>query len=454
MTNKEIWETVLSQIQFSVSRANFAAWFGETKIKTINKGRVVVSVKNSFAKEWLKNKYYSLILKILREIDSSITAIDFSINEESEGKVKIEKTKKDFKKITPNQLSLDGIETDKKTNLNPRYTFDNFVVGRFNELAQAAAWAVAENPSGVYNPLFIYGNVGLGKTHLLQATGNKIVDNFKNKNVKYISSEGFVTSIIESIKNREISSLKNSLKKIEVLILDDVQFFSGKEKSQEEFYHIFNLFYQQQKQIILSSDRPPKSIPALQERLRSRFEGGMIIDIGIPDYETRLAILKEKIAEKNISLGNDVLEYIASVVRKNIREMEGILNKLVFYKKLNNKEPDIETTKKMLSGLTNNKKMQTSFKKIIKTIGEFYDLPEKDLLIKSRRKEIVKPRQIAMFLLKEELKESYSSIGRRFGGKDHTTIMYACSKIKKEIKEDDDFFTEINLIKQRLYNVN
>ncbi len=455
MTNKEIWETVLSQIQFNVSKANFATWFGNTKIKENKNGKVLVSVKNSFVKEWLNSKYKALILKILREVDKKITSIDFIVEEENKNSENLsEKSKKRGDLPNENQLPLNGIVTDKKTNLNPKYTFDNFVVGRFNELAQAAAWAVAENPDGSYNPLFIYGNVGLGKTHLLQATGNKIADRFKNKNIRYISSESFVTNIVEAIKNREISKFKENLKKIEVLILDDVQFFSGKEKSQEEFYHIFNLFYQQQKQIILSSDRPPKSIPALQERLRSRFEGGMIVDIGTPDYETRLAILKEKTTEKNISLKDDVLEYIASVVRTNIREMEGVLNKLVFYKKINNKEPNIETAKKMLSGIITSKKKKTNFKKIIKTISDFYDLPEKELLAPTRKKEVVKPRQVAMFLLKEELKETYSSIGRKFGGKDHTTIMYACSKIEKEIKENDDFYTEINLVKQRLYNLN
>lgn len=450
MSNEELWQSVLAQIQFSVSRANFATWFRNTRIFSKENGKVIISVENSFSKEWLANKYYSLILKILRNLDKEIKALEFTINPEKNTFQTTHSLEKE--KIGISQLPFQELVVDQSTNLNPRYTFDNFVVGRFNELAQAAAWAISENPGAVYNPLFIYGGVGLGKTHLLQATGNRILELFPGKKVKYIPCERFVSGVVEAIKNRKINSFKKKLREVDILIMDDVQFFGGKEKSQEEFYHIFNLLHQSQKQIILSSDRSPKAIPALQERLRSRFEGGMIADIGIPDFETRVAILKAKCSEKKTQLDQEILEYIASYIKNNIRDMEGALNRLIFYKKTNNQNPNIELAKKFLTNLVYTPKKKTTFKKIIQTISEFYDLTEKELLKNTRRKEIVKPRQIAMYLLREELNESFPSIGRKFGGKDHTTAIYACSKITKQIEEDDELLSEINLIRQRLYS--
>ncbi|RLC36558.1 MAG: chromosomal replication initiator protein DnaA [Candidatus Nealsonbacteria bacterium] len=454
MTNEELWQAVLAQVQFTVSRANFATWFRNTKIVSNEKGKVLISVPNSFAKEWLSNKYHSLILKILRSLDKEIKVIDFVVDSKNSPLLKTKSSSR-LKKAVPigePQLQFQEFKIDQKTNLNPRYTFDNFVVGGFNELAHAAAWAVSENPGAVYNPLFIYGGVGLGKTHLLQATGNRIVSLFPEKKVKYTTAESFISGIVEAIRNQEIEELKKKLRKIDVLIMDDVQFFAGKEKTQEEFFHIFNSLYQTQKQIILSSDRPPNAIPAIEERLRSRFEGGMIADIGIPDFETRIAILKAKCEEKDINLSQEVLEYIASNIQKNIREMEGALNRLVIFYKINQKIPNLEVAKKLLRSLIISPKKSTSFKKIIKVVASFYDLEEKELLLPTRRKEIVKPRQIAMYLLRQELKESYPSIGRRFKGKDHTTAIYACEKITKQLEEDDNLLTEINLIRQRLYN--
>jgi len=450
MNTEELWQAVLAQVQFNVSRANFATWFRNTKIVEVKNGKAIISVENTFSKEWLTNKYSSLILKILRNLNKEIKSLEFVVN--SHPTSKISKVKQEPEVLEESQLSFQEFILDTKTGLNPRYTFDNFVVGSFNELAHAAAWAVSENPGFSYNPLFIYGGVGLGKTHLLQATGNRISELFPEKKIKYTQAERFITSIVDAIKNHNIGEFKKSLIDIDVLIIDDVQFFAGKEKSQEEFFHIFNTLYQSQKQIILSSDRSPKSIPALEERLRSRFEGGMIADISTPDFETRMAILKTKCEEKNINLTTNILEYIASHIVNNIRELEGALNRLLVFQKINNKPPDLNTTKKLLENLIHPVKKSVSFQKIIKTVSSFYDLTEKDLLLDTRRKEIVKPRQIAMYLLREELNESYPAIGRKFGGKDHTTIIYACEKIKKELKQNDNLLTEINLIKQRLYN--
>lgn len=455
MNNDELWQAVLAQIQFNVSRANFATWFRNTEILSKDKGEISISVENSFSKEWLGNKYAPLILKILRSLDRDAKSVEFRVvPKKASGLPVIKETTKreEGKERGGPQLPFQEFTLDAKTNLNPRYTFDNFVVGGFNELAHAAAWAVSENPGFVYNPLFIYGGVGLGKTHLLQATGNRITELSPKRKIKYAPSERFLSSIVEAIRNRNIGELKKSFKEIDVLIIDDVQFFAGKEKSQEEFFHIFNFLYQSQKQIILSSDQPPKAIPSLEHRLRSRFEGGMIADIGAPDFETRLAILKAKCEEKNVELNPKVMEYIASAVKNNIREIEGALNRLIVFQKINDKAPSPEIAKKLLESLITRPRRTTNFRKIIQVISNLYDLTEKDLLSTARQKEIVKPRQIAMYLLREELKESYPAIGRRFGGKDHTTVIYAWEKISRELKSNDNLLAELDLIRQRLYS--
>jgi len=303
-----------------------------------------------------------------------------------------------------------------------------------------------------YNPLFIYGGVGLGKTHLIQAIGNKIAKTSSEKRIKYISSEKFISGVVSSIKNHNIEDFKNNHRKIDVLIIDDIQFLAGKEKTQEEFFHIFNTLYEKNKQIVLSSDRPPKAISNLEERLRSRFEGGMIADISLPDYETRLAILKVKSQEKNISLTDDVLGYISSNIKENIRELEGALNRLIAYQKINNLTPDLSVAKTLLKHIIAAPLKMVNSKKIIQVVAEFYDLKEKDIIAISRKKEIVMPRQIAMYLSRDLLNYSFPFIGKKFGGKDHTTAIHAYEKILKEVKENEKLSEEIGLIKQRLYS--
>ncbi|HUS48842.1 MAG TPA: chromosomal replication initiator protein DnaA, partial [Candidatus Paceibacterota bacterium] len=350
------------------------------------------------------------------------------------------------------QLEFQEFRISKETNLNPRYMFSSFIVGPFNELPHAAAYAITENPGFIYNPLFIYGGVGLGKTHLMQAVGNEIVKKFKKKKVKYIPSEKFTSEVVSSIKNHQMDSFKAKYRAIDVLIIDDVQFLAGKEKTQEEFFHIFNVLYENNKQIVISSDSPPKAIRALTERLRSRFEGGMIADIGIPDLETRIAILKTKAQEKKVAFGEEIYQYIASTIQKNIRELEGALNRLIVYQKMNNQQPDLETVKTLLKNLLSAPTKIVTPKKIIQKVAEFYDLKENNILDSSRKKEIVRPRQIAMYLLREELKSSFPFIGRKFRGKDHTTAIHSYKKILEEIKKDKKFEEEINLLKERIFN--
>jgi len=450
MNNLELWQSVLAQMQFHISKANFATWFQNTEIVSKESEKIIISVPNAFSKEWLSNKYNKLILKTLHDIDESIKDLEFVIKPQSAKntppKITIEnETREDA------QLKFEEFKINKETNLNPRYTFTSFVVGSFNELAHAAALAVADNPGFTYNPLFIYGGTGLGKTHLIQAIGNRISDEAKKKKVKYISSEKFVSSIISAIRTNTMESFKASLAPIDVLILDDIQFIAGKNKSQEEFFHVFNSLYEKNKQIILSSDRPPNAIAELEDRLRSRFEGGMIADVSLPDYETRLVILKTKLQEKNMALPEDVLDYIAANVKKNIRELEGALNKILIYNKIN-QELTIETVKKLLRGFVFSPFDVANYKKIIETVAKFYNLEEKNLFDPTRRKEIVKPRQVAMFLLRKELKYSFPAIARKFGGKDHTTAIYAYKKILQENEENNKLTEELNLIKQRIYS--
>ena len=451
MINEELWQAVLAQIQFNISKVNFATWFKNTKIISNKDGEIVITTPNSFSKEWLSNKYNDLIFKILKGLDNQMKTVNYIIQPENPKLKSLKHFKKHNIEVSPNQLDFEEFNINSKTNLNPKYDFDNFIVGSFNEVAHAAAWAVAQNPGFTYNPLFIYGGVGLGKTHILQASGNFVAENFPEKKIKYSRTGQFVFDIVRAIRNHEIENLKMELCKIDVLIIDDVQFLAGKEKTQEEFFEIFNALYEVNKQIVISSDRQPKAIPALAERLRSRFEGGMIADISFPDFETRVAILKAKAEQKEINLSNDVLEYVASNIQTNIREMEGALNRLLIYKKLNNKNCDLETTKKLLHNLIVSPSFSTNSKKIIQTVSQFYDLKEGALLDQTRRKEIVKPRQIAMYLLRTELKESFPLIGRKFKDKDHTTVIYACKKIEAEVEKNINLMTEINLIRQRLY---
>jgi len=448
MTNEELWQTVLAQVQLNISQANFATWFKETGITSQKEGEVVISVPNTFAKEWFEQKYNKSIFKILHDLSAEIKNVRYDVGK-TEFKIA---TRRNFQSLPDvGQLEFQEFKTDKETNLNPKYTFENFIVGPFNELPHAAASAVAQKPGQIYNPLFLYGGVGLGKTHLLQAIGNEILKTSPKKKIQYIPSEKFTAGVVVSIKNHGMEEFRLKHRAIDVLIIDDIQFLAGKEKTQEEFFHTFNALYEKGKQVILSSDRPPKSIPALTERLRSRFEGGMIADISYPDFESRVAILKTKCQERKIEFSDEVLSYIASNIQKNIRELEGALNRLTAYQKMNNQPITIDSVKSLLKNLISTPNKMVSPKRIIQTVADFYDLKEREILSESRKKEIVRPRQIAMFLLRNELKNSFPFIGRKFGGKDHTTAIYAFEKIKKETEGNGKLLDEINSIKQHIY---
>ncbi|MBI2642025.1 MAG: chromosomal replication initiator protein DnaA [Candidatus Wildermuthbacteria bacterium] len=448
-TKEELWQATLAQLQFQISQANFATWLKNTYILAKKGGEIVVSVPNNFSKEWLENKYNKLIFKIIRSLDTEVREVNYTVER---GAFTKEAAAPAPLATEETQLGFQALSVDKATNLTSRYNFDNFVVGPFNELAHAATLAVTKNPGSVYNPLFIYGGTGLGKTHLLQASGNRVGQDFSDKKIRYVSSERFTTGVVSAIRNHTMDSFRASYRDLDVLILDDVQFLAGKDKTQEELFHTFNTLYERGKQIIFSSDRPPKAIAALEERLRSRFEGGMIADISAPDFETRLAILKNKTQEKTLPLGDDVLEYIASHIQRNIRELEGAVNRLVAFHKLNNSLPTVIEAKNLLKSVIQSPSRFATPRRVVQVVAEFYDIKEKDILAPSRKKEVVKPRQIAMYLLREELKSSYPFIGKRFGGKDHTTAIYSCEKIGKELQESEGFAEEVALIRQRIYS--
>ena len=454
----ELWKAALGEIELQVSRANFKTWLQNTSIVDKKDGVVTIAVPNSFTKEWLENKYHKFILKSLRNLASEVKEVNYQIKqniikEDFRGK----NIFKEEDRIIRKQLDFQELNVNTLTNLNPRYTFDNFIVGPSNELAQAAALAVTKNLGKKYNPLFIYGGVGLGKTHLIQAIGNQVKKENQVKKVKYVTSERFTSEVISALRSgslrpNDIDDFKKRWREIDLLIIDDIQFLAGKEKTQEEFFYTFNALYDAGKQIVLSSDRPPKSIQTLEERLRSRFEGGMIADISYPDLETRIAILKSKAGEKSVVLSDEVFEYIAQNIKKNVRELEGALNRLIAANnQLNQKELNLNDVKKILNSILNTPKKSTTLKNIIKAVAEFYDVSEKELLERSRKKEIVKPRQVIMYLLREELKSSFPFIGLKIGGRDHTTAIHACEKIRKEIELDSNLNDEINLIKEKLY---
>ncbi|HRY52232.1 MAG TPA: chromosomal replication initiator protein DnaA [Candidatus Portnoybacteria bacterium] len=457
MTNEQLWQTALGEVELNISRANFITWFRDTFILKNKDGLVTIGVPNGFSKEWLENKYNKLILRSLRNVSNDIKELKFLISANSSSPIgPIEKIAGDHHKksqIENQTQTFKELEADKETNLNPKYTFNNFIVGSFNELAQAAAKAVINSPGEAYNPLFIYGGVGLGKTHLLQAMGNEVIEKYKRKKkVKYVSSEKFTSELVNSLHNGKVEEFKEAYRQIDVLIIDDIQFLSGKEKTQEEFFHTFNFLYQKNKQIVLSSDRPPKAIATLEERLRSRFEGGMIADISQPDMETRLAILKCKTTEKKIIVSDEILSYIAVNVQKNIRELEGALNRIIASKSASLTNPDLTMVAKILNDIINSPKKLTNHKNIIQAVAEFYDINATELINRCRRKEVVYPRQVAMYLMREELKKSFPFIGEKLGGRDHTTVMYACDKLTREFEKNETLQQEINLIKERIYS--
>ncbi|PIR13540.1 chromosomal replication initiator protein DnaA [Candidatus Falkowbacteria bacterium CG11_big_fil_rev_8_21_14_0_20_39_10] len=450
MNNNQIWQAALGEIELNLSKANFTTWFKNTFISSFEDDKVVVCVPNTFTKAWLEKKYHTEICSALENITSKkIKEIFYKVETKKSSPVNdiLEKIK--IKKS--DRLENESFSAN-RFGLNSRYVFEDFVVGKGNELAHAACQAVAANPGKAYNPLFIYGGVGLGKTHLLQAIGHEVSK--RTNRVLYAPSEKFTNDYVQAVRGGKAKDFKDRYRNIDLLLVDDIQFMGGKDGTQEEFFHTFNELHQANKQIVITSDRPPKSIPALEKRLLSRFEWGMIADISQPNTETRLAILGKKCLEKNYSLGEDVLNYIANNIQNNIRELEGALNRIIAFHEFNNSTPTVETTKSILNDLIISAQSKAiTPKDIINIVCGFYNIALKDLLGKGRKKEMVWPRQITIYLMREEINTSYPTIGQELGGRDHTTAMHAYNKISKDLEQENEKTKqEIESIKQLLYN--
>lgn len=479
MTNEQIWQAALGEIEVNLSRANFITWFKDTFISSFENERVILCVPNAFVKKWLEEKYHRNIISALENITKQkIKEIIYKIELKKNSNIGQVNINKGFNKNNSesvavessnripaeqlNQISNNSNNTNNnggqtgsnQYGLNPRYVFENFIVGRGNELAHAACLAVTENLGKSYNPLFIYGGVGLGKTHLLQAIGNAVSK--KTNKILYVTSEKFTNNYIQSVKGGRAKEFKNLYRNVDLLLVDDVQFMGGKDGTQEEFFHTFNELQQNDKQIVLTSDRPPKSIPAIESRLISRFESGMVADVGKPDIETKIAILEKKAIEKNYPLDKDVLLYIAEHVQNNIRELEGALIKVIASHQFKGISPNLKSVKDVLNDYVSNIQTKSLIpKEIIETTAKFYNLTYKDLISKGRKKELVWPRQIAIYLIREELGTSYPSIGAELGGRDHTTAMHSYNKIYQEIKENENekIKQEVESIRQLFTNI-
>ena len=443
MNTKQLWKNCLLEIETGISKANFSTWFRNTSIVKEDTGIIYIGVPNEFVRDWLMNKYHKLITKTIADEYENMRAVEYVITKTENAReeaVVVSETAAD------KELPLKDLYINPEDNLNPRYHFNSFIVGTFNELAYAAAQAIIESPGTKYNPFFIYGGTGLGKTHLIQAVGNAVKNKFPGKKVHYMTLEKFATDFINSLQNNKANSFKEKYRKYDLLIIDDIQFIGKMEKIQEELFHTFNTFHENNKQIIFSSDKHPNYIPDLADRLKSRFAAGMIVDISEPEYESRLAILKVKLRELNIDLGEDLIEYVAGSVQGNIRELEGSLNLIVCQYRLKNKAVTLAEVKNLLKNNMRPKK-NMAIKDVVKIVSEYYKLEESSVYEKTRKKEIVKARQIVMYLLREDFNVSFPLIGQKLGGKDHTTVIHSCLKIKTDLRNDPQLLQELEQIR-------
>ncbi len=441
-TTSELWNSCLEDIKKEISAGHFNTWFKNTSLIKEEDGIIFIGVPNDFIKEWMVTKYQKLILKSLVSLADHIRGVEFTISRftpsEQKQDISIEQKK--------SELPMHDLYVNRDDNLNPRYVFDKFIVGSFNELAYAAAQAVVKRPEQSYNPLFIYGGSGLGKTHLIQAIGNEMKKIYPEKKVIYITLERFMNEYVSSVQNSRGVVFREKYRKFDVLIIDDIQFISGKDGTQNELFHLFNTLYEQGKNIIFSSDKHPNHIIGLEDRLKTRFNAGMTIDIQEPDLESRMAIIKEKTSNLAIPLDGEILSFIASSITGSIREIEGVINLINMHSEMKQKPVSLTEIKLLVRNSVKPKK-NISFEHIVKQISDYYNLDERIVYEKTRRKEIVKARQIIMFILREDFNESYPSIGLKLGGKDHTTVIHSYEKIKEELKINPVLMKEVDDIR-------
>lgn len=444
-----LWQSVLGEIELSVPHATFVTWFKNTELVESTDEQVTIAVSNIFAVRQFQVKFTDQIKQILAKNGVEPSRIEYIVKASGNKRSTVSR---ETTATTPTADRLVSPRTPLAPvgSLNPRYTFSNFIVGSSNDLAYTACQAVAQYPGIKYNPLFLYGGVGLGKTHLAQAVGNEIVKNQPDARIMYISSETFVKEFLDSIRFKK-KGFSDKYRNVDVLIVDDMQFIANKEKTQEEFFHTFNALHQNNKQIIITSDKPPKSIPTLTERLRSRFEMGMSIDIQMPDFETRCAIIEAKAALSGVELDHDTIEYLANNIKTNIRELEGALNQLLAYAEMRQVTPDISTAEGLLGNVRRTRPQHVTAKQIIDRTAKYFSLTSVEICSEKRDKHIVTPRQIAMYLLRSELHLSFPKIASELGRKDHTTAIHSVEKIEKSIKLDFVVREQVAEIRERLY---
>lgn len=443
---KELWEYVLTQVELSISSANFNTWFRSSHIvKVGDDGVLYVGVPSQFFKDWYLKKFHVLLLKIVRDISYEFRNIEYLIVKDERRKAPKE-VKNSRGAI---ELPLSDFYINKNDNLNPRYVFDTFVIGPFNNLAHTAAQAALNRPGITYNPLFIYGDTGRGKTHLIQAIGNQFKKQYSGRKAFYLTSEKFAVDYTDAVQAGTANRFKDKYRQYDLLIMDDVQFLSKKEKTQEELFHLFNTLYDTNKQIVFSSDRAPTAIPDIAERLKGRLASGMAVDIGEPDIESRMAIIQKKASLHGIMLSNDVIEYIASSMNGSIRELEGMVNSVICHAQVKGSSPNISDVRQSLRAFTRPQK-NISVKNVVDRVAEFYSIDETSIYEKTRRREVVRPRQVIMYLLREDFNISYPTIGIKLGGRDHTTVIHSCEKIKREMVVDNELAKEIQNIRTLL----
>jgi chromosomal replication initiator protein len=453
MDAKQVWRAALGELQVSLSPANYETWLRETRLVDVDDQRFRIAVPNGFAKDWLETRYRSLISQTLARVVGYSVQVEFVVAANGEVDAHVVATETQPVRVEPTRVGAPDGPAAGVTNLNPRYTFSNFIVGSANRLAHAASLSVAERPGHAYNPLFLYGGVGLGKTHLMHAIGNAVAAKFPRKRVVYATSEKFTNEFITSIQQGKVDDFRARYRRIDLLLIDDIQFIADKERTQEEFFHTFNAIHEDGKQIVLSSDRPPKAILTLEERLRSRFEWGLIADLTAPDLETRIAILRAKAEEQGTPISSDVMEFIARKVVSNIRELEGALNRIVAYASMGAMPISIELAQAVLSNvLYNPKKRQVTPERIAQAVSDYYGVGMEQLRGQKREKSIVVPRQIAMFLMREETDVSLLRIGAELGGRDHSTVLHACDKITREIQVNDEMRREVAAVREMIYS--
>lgn len=446
LDTRKVWDNALVDIELCVSRANFSTWFKGTHIIKIDEGTVFIGVPSQFYKDWLADKHHKTILRALRGVLPDIRAIEYVIARED--RTKPQKERKE-RSVPVAELPLAEHYVNRSDNLNPRYTFDSFVVGPFNEVAHAASQAIVHEPGITYNPLFIYGTTGCGKTHLMQAVGNQLKKGHSQCKVYYTTSERFGGDIVTALQQNTIQNVKDRYRSYDVLILDDVQFLSGKDKLQEELFHVFNTLYENNKQIVFSSDRHPSHIMDLADRLKSRFSQGMIVDVTMPDHESRIAILKTKAAHNDFVLSDELAMTIANEVEGNIRDLEGVLNRVICETQIKDRQLDVSDIRQIVK---NNLRPQknVSVKELVERVARYYDIEDATIYEKTRKKEVVRPRQIIMYIMREDFSISYPTIGQKLGGRDHTTVIHSCEKIRGEVETTPSLRREIEEIRAML----